>query len=255
MIEFAQKLNDAPLGKIHLFSVGQAGFIVKTRLGKFLGIDLYLSDCVERLEHSMGVKRLLPKLLNPAEITFDYIIATHSHRDHFDEDSMSDLIQPKTKLFASITCEKEVEQLGISKQNCRFVKVGESYVDDDVELHFVFCDHGIGAPDAFGVVLCTDEIRLFFAGDTCIRMDKVDYFNQFGPFDCLVAPINGAWGNMNEGDCAQFAQAIQTKVTIPCHYGMFPSHGGNPGLFTTIMAETYRTNAYYIMTQGEQLTF
>ena len=33
-----------------LFSTGQAGYIVKSRSGQLLAIDLYLSHCVERLE-------------------------------------------------------------------------------------------------------------------------------------------------------------------------------------------------------------
>jgi L-ascorbate 6-phosphate lactonase len=43
-------------------------------------------------------------------------------------------------------------------------------------------------------------------------------------------------------------------MTIPCHYGMFASHGGNPGLFFDIMKEQYPKNKFLIMAMGEQLT-
>ncbi len=48
MIEFAQRILTAPLGRTWLFAAGQAGFIIKSAAGRLLAIDLYLSDCVER---------------------------------------------------------------------------------------------------------------------------------------------------------------------------------------------------------------
>ena len=43
MNDFAIRVLTAPLGKTHLFSVGQAGFIIKSKSGQLLAIDLYLS--------------------------------------------------------------------------------------------------------------------------------------------------------------------------------------------------------------------
>ena len=60
MNNFAIKIRTAPLGKTYLFSVGQAGYIMKSKSGQLLGVDLYLSDCVERIEGHMGYKRMLP---------------------------------------------------------------------------------------------------------------------------------------------------------------------------------------------------
>ncbi len=42
--------------------------------------------------------------------------------------------------------------------------------------------------------------------------------------------------------------------TVPCHYGMFASRGGNPGLFYKIMTEEYPDNAFLLMAQGEKIT-
>lgn len=75
-----------------------------------------------------------------------------------------------------------------------------------------------------------------------------------GKLDILIAPINGAFGNMNEKECAEFADAIKPALTIPCHYGMFASHGGNPGLFYDIMMNQYPENKFIIMAQGERIT-
>ena len=90
MNDFATKILTAPLGKTYIFSVGQAGYILKSKSGQLLAIDLYLSECVERLEGHIGFKRLLPKILNPFDLIFDCVIATHPHWDHYDVDSIPD---------------------------------------------------------------------------------------------------------------------------------------------------------------------
>ena len=66
--DFALKVLTAPLGNTFLFCLGQAGFIIKSASGQLLGIDLYLSECVERVEGHIGFKRLLPKLLEPFDL-------------------------------------------------------------------------------------------------------------------------------------------------------------------------------------------
>ena len=105
MNTFAVNILTAPLGQTHLFYVGQAGFILKSKSGQTLALDLYLSDCGERFEGHIGFKRLLPRMLNPQEVIFDYIIATHPHFDHYDVDSMPFLMSnPYTRLFASVDC-------------------------------------------------------------------------------------------------------------------------------------------------------
>ncbi len=58
MRKFSEIVLNAELGKTHLFSVGQAGFIIKTKSGKLIGYDLYLSDCVYSLEGKEGLQRI-----------------------------------------------------------------------------------------------------------------------------------------------------------------------------------------------------
>ncbi len=256
MIDFAQKVLTSPLNKTHLFYLGQAGFVIKSSTGKVLGIDMYLSECVERVEGHMGFKRLLPKILNPDDIDFDCIIASHPHLDHFDMDSIPQLMyNGHTKLFASVECEKEVKNLKMSNDNITYVKPSESYISGDFKLDFINCDHGTGAPDAVGVIITVDNKRILFVGDTCLRLDRVSEYTSKGDIDILLAPINGAYGNLNEDECAKLSSAVNAKLTIPCHYGMFASHGGNPGLFYKIMREKYPEKNMLIMSVGEKYTF
>lgn len=256
MNDFAIKVLTAPLGKTHLFSVGQAGYIIKSKSGQLLGIDLYLSECVERVEGNVGFKRLLPKVLSPFELEFDIVITTHPHKDHFDIDSVPELISnEKNKLYASVDCRELIDELEMTEKNVQYVKPGYSTSKGDFKLDFIDCDHGSGAPDAVGVIITVDGKRIVEVGDTCLRLDWTSEYLSQGKLDVLIAPINGAFGNLNEEECAVLANRLKPEVTIPCHYGMFASHGGNPGKFYEIMKSQYPENKFLLMAQGEKYTF
>lgn len=256
MNDFSMKVLSATLGKTHIFSVGQAGYIIKSASGQLLAIDLYLSECVERIEGNMGFKRLLPGILSPFELSFDVLITTHSHTDHFDIDSVPELMSNnQTKLYAAIDCKDLVQRLKMTEKNVTYVVPGESYESGDFIIHCINCDHGAGAPDAIGVVVEVDGKRVLEVGDSCLRLDRIEEYLSFGSIDVMIAPINGAYGNLNEEECAKLADMIQADMVIPCHYGMFASHGGNPGKFYRIMKEQYPKNEFILMTQGEKYTF
>ena len=251
MLNFAEKVLTAPLGKTYLFSVGQAGFIIKSASGQLLGIDLYLSDCVERVEGHKGYKRMLPKILEPGELKFDAVIATHFHKDHFDDDSIPILVANGAQLYAAYDCEKDIDRLGLRYYSPVFVAPEDEKECGDFHLKFVDCDHGSGAPLAVGAIVTADGKTIYEVGDTCLRMDRASTLG--GPFDVVIGPINGAYGNMNEIEFPKFAHAVG-GLMVPCHYGMFPSHGGNPGRFYEEVMKNYPEDKFVIMCQGECLT-
>ena len=248
-----ERIKSASEENLSLFFTGQAGFIIKNKEGKLLGIDLYLSNCVERLENSIGYKRLQPSLLDPGETEMDILIATHPHLDHFDEDAIPDLMKGRTKLFASVQCRKLVEKQGIPVDNVNYIKPGDCFKQDGFIIRFVSCDHGTAAPDAVGVLVETDGKVICETGDTCIRPDFAEEYLQAGSIDVLIAPINGAFGNMNEEDCAKLSGILKPDITIPCHYGMFASHGGSPEKFINKMKEICPDNKICLMAPGDEL--
>lgn len=250
MRDFATKVLTATGTAI--FSVGQAGFIIKSKSGQLIAIDLYLSNCVERIEGHKGYKRLLPQILNATELSFDAVICTHPHLDHFDMDAVPEMMSKGAKLYCSVDCEKLVKQLQMEYygEQITYVKPGDKDVLGNFEIAFVNCDHGAGAPDAVGVVLKVDGKTIYEAGDTCLRLDRVSEIPQ--PLDVMIAPINGAYGNLNEEECATLAEKLNPSVTIPCHYGMFASHHGDVGKFYELM--TARQLPFLLMQQGEKYT-
>jgi len=192
--------------------------------------------------------------MNPADIEFDVIIATHPHWDHFDVDAIPQMMSNgKTKLYCSVDCDKLIEQseLNYYSNNITYVKPSDRVTYGDFTIYFVNCDHGEGAPDAVGVVAEVDGKRIYEAGDTCLRLDRVDEIKEVGDIDVMIAPINGMYGNMNSEECLELAQAIKPGLTIPCHYGMFASHGGDLKRFYDVMTDKELPNL--IMRQGETL--
>ncbi len=252
MTDFVQKVLNATDGETHLFAAGQAGYILRSPNGQLLGIDLYLSECGERIEGNIGFKRLLPPVLTALDLKFDCIIATHAHFDHLDIDAIPKLmLNKKTHLYASVGCGQELERLNMTDEHITYVQPGNVVVSGEYTLEFVSCDHGIAAPDAVGVVITIDGKKIYITGDTCLRLDRIEEYAEKGPFDIMIGPINGAYGNLNEKDFADLSKAIKPKLTIPCHYGMFAAHGGNPGEFMRMMRERCPQNEYYLMTLGE----
>lgn len=227
-MNLAEKLSVDENG-IKLFFTGQAGYIIVSPTGTCMGIDLYLSDCVERYD---GFKRLCPKIVAADELQLDWLVATHAHYDHFDPDSVPALLNnEKTVLLASKRCVQECEQLGILSEKTRFFSTGESVVCGDITVHFINCDHGDAAPDALGVIIECAGKRLCITGDTCLRLDRVEEYNAHGKIDVLFTPINGAFGNMNHSDAVSLAKAVSPSLVIPYHYWMFAQHHGDPGAF------------------------
>jgi len=202
------------------------------------------------MEGHKGFKRLLPQILSPGDLDFDVVICTHPHLDHFDIDSVPEMMGGRTRLLCSVDCKRLVKQLQMEyfSPAITYVAPGDHIVVGDFDITFANCDHGTGAPDAVGVVVKVDGKIVYEAGDTCLRLDRIAEVPQ--PLDVLIAPINGAFGNLNEEECTVLAEKLRPGVTIPCHYGMFASHHGDVGKFYDIA--TQKSLPFLIMRQGER---
>ena len=242
----SKKIED---GKLGVFFLGQAGFVFKSNTDKLICIDPYLSDCCNRY---FGFKRLMPYILNPGDIQFDYLLISHAHFDHFDPDSVPVLMSnSKTQLIGAKDVAAECERLNI-KDNLHFLSVGDCFEDKDVKITAVLCDHGKDTPHAIGFMLEVSGKRIYYMGDTAYREDWLD-----DPFiknvDMLILPINGAFGNLNETQAAKVVSKLTPKLAVPCHYWNFAEHGGNPALFCEAMKSYAPDVKYLMMRQGEEI--
>ncbi len=219
-------------GHVGVFFLGQAGFVLKSSQGTLLAIDPYLSNCCERY---FGFKRLMPQLLLPGEVEFDFIVTSHAHFDHFDVDSIPLLLaNRKTELITAADGIEQCERLDIPSQRYTVLRAGDSVCAQDFTVHATDCDHGELAPDAVGLYIECDGKKLYFAGDTCYRKDIAWQMSRLS-VDFAAAPINGAFGNMNAEEAAEFFKIVRPKLCVPCHYWNFAQHLGDPDAFIRAM--------------------
>lgn len=236
--------------KTSLNFVAQAGFVLRSKAGTTMGVDLYLTDCVERFD---GFKRMSPKVM---ELTtpLDYVVASHWHFDHFDIDAMPLMMSnQKTKLICAEDCHMHVKNLNLDESRVTYVKVGDTIQCKDIVIHAVFCDHGTDAPLAVGFVFEVDGYKIYLAGDTALRLDRAPEIAALGSFDVMIAPINGAFGNLNENENVELCAFHQPRLSIPCHFWTFSEQHGDPGVWMIEMKKKLATQKYIILAPGEQL--
>lgn len=222
-------------GELAVYWLGQAGFILKDSMGRLIAIDPYLSDSVERLH---GFKRLSPKLLSPRDLTLDLLICSHEHGDHYDCDAVPALMsEGKTVLITNPSAAAMAVSTGIPDTRIRTARPGDDITEAGIRLQIHYADHGELSPDAFGVLLETGGVKVYFAGDTSLHPEVLKTAEREQP-DILIAPINGQFGNINEKEAAQLAAVCRSASVIPCHFWTFTEHKGDPEAFREHMQST-----------------
>ncbi len=238
--------------EIAVFWLGQAGFLIKDSEGRTIVIDPYLSDCCER---EFGFKRLSAKLILPKELDADIIFSTHEHLDHFDIDSLPELMANKKTRFVGSKPSSEIyRQMGLDETRLIEIDEGKSVDLGWVKFTGVYADHGDLAPDAVGVLIETSGISVYYTGDTAYRPEEMKQAIEAKP-DIIILPINGAYGNLDSVEAAKLVKDTGAKYAIPCHFWTFAVHGGDPQKFDDEMKETAPDSQAVFFAQGEMKKF
>jgi L-ascorbate 6-phosphate lactonase len=250
MIDLAREIKETtvPSGSLAIFWLAQAGFVFKTPKGTVIYVDPYLTDCVERLAN---FKRIMASLVSPEEVEADAFVSTHSHPDHLDVDALPIVAErARLRFVGAPDCRAAYQDAGIPASRVTILEKGKSVQIGDATLTGVYADHGELAPDALGLLIEVDGIKVWQVGDTAYRPEKwQDIFA--GHVDVILPPINGAFGNLDGVEAARLAHDAHAKVAIPCHYWMFAEHNGNPAQFLQGMKEHAPEVQARLMSQGE----
>jgi L-ascorbate 6-phosphate lactonase len=207
---------------------------------------------VERL---VGFKRMMACPIAAEEVKAYLIVFTHEHLDHLDTDALPILARHSGANFAGpIECMKEFEKLGIAQSRCHLLEEGKSILIGDTRVHAVYADHGELAPDALGVVFDFGGIKVYHTGDTAYRPEEMKPAIEMKP-DILLPCINGAFGNMNAEEAAQFTKLIAPRVVMPTHFWMFVEQNGNPAEFLRLCSEYAPETKAILVKPGEELIF
>lgn len=247
MKSFVQRVTEQQVekGQIAVFWLGQAGFLLKTAAGHLVYIDPYFSNCCER---HFGFRRLIPTLLEPADLPVDLLLISHAHFDHLDIDSIDQLVSMETmKIWAAKDAAEHLSKYDLPADRLQYLAVGDTAEYEDIRVEALACDHGELAPDALGFLITVDGKRIYTAGDTAYRADHFSNPKVQG-VDLFIPPINGAFGNLNEQEAAKAAATVGAKMTVPCHFWNFAEHGGDPMKFKEEMEKA--ALPYTLLTMG-----
>ncbi len=250
MPTLAQRIRDTqvPENSVAMFWLAQAGFVLKNSRGKVIYLDPYLSDVVERM---FGFKRMMTAPIQAEEVQADLVLCTHEHQDHMDTDALPVIARNTNARFAGpIECLKEFRKIGIPEERCALLERGHTVDFDGILATGVYADHGDYAPDALGLVIEMDGIKIYHTGDTAYRPAEMLVAAAMSP-DVLIPCINGAYGNMDSRDAAQLARDLSPRIAIASHFWMFVVHGGDPAAFLSECKDLAPQVEALVMQPGE----
>lgn len=231
-MDFAARVAQAKpeAGEAFIFWLGQAGFLIKTEKGRLTAIDPYFSNCVQRLipEEGLGFKRLMPPPCAAGDLALDALLISHEHNDHFDVDAIGEMMAGgRTQVYCPGPVMRQMERLGLDMARVHLLEKGRPLSLPDMTLTPTDCDHGELAPEALGFMLDLGFTRVYYAGDTALTPRRLTYPLSVKP-EVAILPINGAFGNLDGVQAAEYAGMLGAKRLIPCHFWTFPLHHGDP---------------------------
>lgn len=254
MINLAEILRSrvVPSNHLAMYWLCQAGFAFKTSSNQTVLIDPYLTDVVER---EIGFKRMSVCPITASDLDADLIICTHEHLDHMDTDALPILSKNERTHFAGpIECMKEFEKQQIPAARCHLLEEGKRLTFGDATIHAVYADHGELAPDALGVVVDFNGIRVYHTGDTAFRPEEFTPAIQMKPH-ILLPCINGAFGNLNATEAAMLTKLVAPEVVFPTHFWMFVEQNGDPRGFLEQCATLAPSTKALLLKPGEEFLF
>lgn len=256
---FLADVARAPVSAVHLWWLGQSGFLVKHR-GRFALLDPYLSDSLTRkyADTDKPHVRMTRRVVDPARLDFvDVVTASHGHTDHLDADTLRAVLAASSR--ARLVCPAEIADLARERSDVEPVALrdGERERLAAFEIERVPAAHEELSGEFAGFVLSLGAHRIYHAGDTVWHDEIVD---RVRPFEVTVAlvPINGSAperrvaGNLDGVAAAQLAHAVGARVAVPMHYEMFEFNTAPPDAFVREAERLGQDVA--VLRAGERLT-
>ena len=145
----------------------------------------------------------------------DYIFITHSHYDHFDLDSINNLVNEKTIIIGpSSVIEKlnnnyktlEVKPNNVCNLDNLFFKTVPAY-NIDKEYHPKNAGY-------VGYIVTLNNMTYYVPGDTDV-IDELKIITA----DVIFLPVGGVY-TMTREEAVELANTIKPKYAIPIHYGL-----------------------------------
>src|ERR1700722_15609415 len=96
-----KQIRDYPVDRnsVAMWWLGQSGYIFKSPEGTTVGVDLYLTDSVAKLDVGIDLRRRGPIFLSPEDVQIDVFACSHNHQDHTDPETIRRLRHKDTEWF------------------------------------------------------------------------------------------------------------------------------------------------------------
>jgi L-ascorbate metabolism protein UlaG (beta-lactamase superfamily) len=155
-----------------------------------------------------------------------YALITHAHNDHFDLDTLKDVLGDR----GYVICHESIATY-IASRGLRVIPA-KMYVPIE-RGGFLFtavpAEDGMGDEQVSWVITHNDK-RFLHAGDTLWHGNWSMIGSQFGPFDAVFLPVNGARilrdpvsetpAVMTPAQAVDAAVLLRAEKLVPIHYGL-----------------------------------
>ncbi|MBA3287020.1 MAG: MBL fold metallo-hydrolase [Acidimicrobiia bacterium] len=262
---------DADDGRVRLWWLGQAGFLVQWHRHHLL-IDPYLSNSLttKYADTDTPHVRLTARAVDPHRLgMIEVVTSSHNHTDHLDHETLGPLRDANPTLAMVIPEANRAfvaERLrtdpawpvgltdGASTQLGPWRLTGLAVAHEQLETD------DAGRHRHLGYVVEVGPFTLFHSGDAVPYVGMVERLIALlggRPLHVAVLPINGRVparrvpGNFWGDEAATFAHAVGARLVVPMHYDMFAFNTETPARFE----ETARAlgQPHRVLRGGERL--
>ncbi len=242
LIDQIQRLV-VPRGQLALWSLGQAGFVLKG--GTTIAYtDPYLSDSIAE---KGGPARRFPLPMDAEAIHHaDLVFVTHEHADHADSATLGPLLaaSPQATLVTSPQGREIALQAGVAAERVVVPRLGERITQGELSYtaipaaHYAYEVDSAGYSRWMGFLIECNGVTLYHAGDTLLIPEMLTALAG-QRIDLALLPINGRdffreqqeiIGNLWPREAVELAVAIKARVLIGIHNDLFDGNRVNPGL-------------------------
>lgn len=233
----AQVLSEFPGPAI--WWLGQAGFLLKSKSGKYAVVDPYLSDSLARKYEGrlFPHTRLHPAPISPEQLPpISLFLSTHGHTDHMDPDTLSKFAREEEY---SIVCPSSQQERAIARgaepEFLTTVNAGDYYQFEDFQIIAIPAAHEelsiteLGLYEALGFVIKFDDFTLYHSGD-CTPFKGLSHLLLEHRPQLALLPINGrdayrlengVPGNFFPEEAVALCVEAGIPNLVPHHWGLF----------------------------------
>jgi len=267
--DFLVDVHTASPDKIHLWWLGQSGYLVKYA-GSHLLIDPYLSDSLTQKYAGTDKPhvRMTERVIAPERLDFiDVVTSSHNHTDHLDGETLIPImtINPNlTVIIPQANVAFAAERLKVPADRLTPIRTDSDPISVDPftfeaipSAHESLETDEHGDHKFIGYLISVGGRTIYHSGDACLYDGLIERLRNW-KIDLALLPINGrdpkrgVAGNYSAAEAVLLAKTIQAGLLVPCHYGMFEFNSVSPDEF--IRQAQADHVPYQVLLGGEKLS-